>query len=257
MRTTKLRRQLAFRSLLVLAQLLPLGLGFARSAGAATDRNALWQVVNGICVRAQKNAGVPFPCQLVDVQKGYAVLGVGTGHFLVIPTQPIQGIESPALLLPGAANYWEYAWEARGRLDGPQSRDEIGLAVNSAEARTQDQLHIHLGCVRPDIRAALRLYEPDIHGTWSKLPFGIGGHMYRIMRVEAETLAATNPFQLLAKGVPFAGADMASQTIVVVGARFRNGESGFYLLNDHSVGSYAAAGEGLLDYTCAVAGVSP
>jgi len=256
MRTARLR-QLAFRSLLVLAQLVTLGLGLAKSAGAATDRNALWQVVNGICVRAQEHAGVPFPCQLVDLQKGYAVLGVGSGHLLVIPTVPIRGIESPELRLPGAANYWEYAWEARGRLDGPPSRDNVGLAVNSAEARTQDQLHIHLGCIRPDIKAALRRYDPDIRETWSKLPFGVGGHLYRIMRVEAETLAAANPFQLLAKGVPFAGADMASQTIVVVGARFRNGKSGFYLLSDHSVGSYAAAGEGLLDYTCAVASAPP
>jgi CDP-diacylglycerol pyrophosphatase len=87
-------------------------------------------------------------------------------------------------------------------------------------------------------------------GTWSRLPFAIGGRGYRIMRIEGDTLAAANPFKLLADGIPTAHADMASQTLVVAGATFRDGRSGFYLLADQSDRGIAASGETLLDYQC-------
>jgi CDP-diacylglycerol pyrophosphatase len=220
---------------------------------ASDDRNALWQVVQ-LCVRDQQTAGIPFPCRDVDIERGFALIKVGNAHFLLIPSTRIQGIESPELRALGAANYWEFAWEARTRLDEASgtrlSRDEVGLAVNSAQARTQDQLHIHVGCIRPDVRAALQIYATKIEGTWSRLPFAIGGHGYRIMRIEGDTLATANPFRLLADGIPAAHADMASQTLVVAGATFRDGRSGFYLLAEQSEKDIAASGESLLDYQC-------
>jgi hypothetical protein len=46
---------------------------------------------------------------------------------------------------------------------------------------------------------------------------------------------------------------MGSRTIVVAGARFRDGGVGFYLLTDQSTPAHAASGEALLDYKCSVA----
>jgi CDP-diacylglycerol pyrophosphatase len=226
--------------------------------GLAYDRNVLWQVVSNVCVRGQQALGLPFPCQLVDLKRGFALLRAGRLHFLLMPTARIEGVESPALLAPGAPNFWEYAWEERNRLSEaigvPLSDDQIGLAVNSAQARTQDQLHIHIGCLRPEVRAALRVYEPETSQVWSKRSFSLAGQKYRIMRVERDTLGAANPFQLLATGIPAAGRDMASQTLVVAGARFGNGGSGFYILSNHSTATDASAGEDLLDYRCSDAG---
>jgi CDP-diacylglycerol pyrophosphatase len=227
------------------------------AAGLASDRNILWQVVNNLCVRSERTAGMPFPCQQVDLEKDFALIKAGRAHLLLIPTARIEGIESPELLARGAPNYWEYAWEARDHLDkvgGDQlTRDKIGLAVNSRQGRTQDQLHIHIGCLRPDVRAALQVDEPDISRAWSKLPFAIGGDEYRIMRVDGDTLGATNPFELVADGIPAARRDMASQTIVVAGMSFGDGGSGFYVLTARSQGSYPATGESLLDYQCLAA----
>jgi CDP-diacylglycerol pyrophosphatase len=223
---------------------------------AAAERNTLWQVVSSLCVLGEQNAGIPFPCQSVDLARGFALLRVAASHLLLIPTMRVDGIESPGLLAAEAPNYWEYAWEARDRLSGaagaPLPRDDVGLAVNSAQARTQDQLHIHIGCIRPDVRAALQVYEAQIKTDWSRLPFGVAGHRYRILRVKGDDLLASNPFKLLADGIAPARGDMASQTLVVVGAQFRDGTNGFYLLNASSSPARPATGENLLDYKCSV-----
>ncbi|HZM08527.1 MAG TPA: CDP-diacylglycerol diphosphatase, partial [Methylocella sp.] len=34
-------------------------------------------------------------------------------------------------------------------------RDAINMAINTAGSRSQDQLHIHIDCIRPDVRKAL------------------------------------------------------------------------------------------------------
>ena len=61
-------------------------------AEAALDRDALWRVVDDLCVPGELSAGVPFPCQSVDLENGIAILGVEAGHFLLIPTDRIEGI---------------------------------------------------------------------------------------------------------------------------------------------------------------------
>jgi CDP-diacylglycerol pyrophosphatase len=165
------------RSSIVVAATVAL-LACVAATGLVFDRNILWQVVSSLCVRSEQTAGMPFPCQQVDLEKGFALIKAGRAHLLLIPTARIEGIESPELLAEGTPNYWEYAWEARDHLDkvgGDQlTRDKIGLAVNSAQGRTQDQLHIHIGCLRPDVRVALRAHEFDIGQAWSKLPFVVG-----------------------------------------------------------------------------------
>ncbi len=244
------------KSLILLAATSALLCASSGSTQAGEDRDDLWRVISNDCVSGQKNAGVPFPCQQVDLKRGVAVLRAADAHLLLIPTRRIEGIESPEILASEALNYWEDAWEARTDLKEVVSvaipRDAVALAVNSAQARSQDQLHIHIGCVKPEVRAALQVYETKVGAIWSRLPFGVAGHRYRIMKIVGDTLVGSNPFKLLADGIPAARDDMASQTLVVVGARFRDGRSGFYALTNHSVSGAAASGEGLLDYKCSV-----
>ena len=181
----------------------------AREGHASLQRDALWQVVSQVCIAGQRNSGTPFPCSSVDLQVGYAVLPITRTHILLVPTVPIRGIESPALTKSDSPNYWEIAWDQRSRLGqaigAKVSRDDVALAVNSLQARTQDQLHIHISCVRPDVRSALKRYEADIGEGWSRLPFAIAGDLYRARRLYGDTIDA-NPFELLAKGLPEAPA---------------------------------------------------
>lgn len=209
------------------------------------------------CVPDQEASGNPGPCSQVNIgageQRGYAVLKdlVGATQFLLIPTERISGIESPTLLAPDAANYFAAAWDARSFVDARAGvdipRDWISLAVNSAVARSQNQLHIHIDCVRADIRETLNRRIAEVGPDWAPFPEPLSGHPYQAMVIEDETLDAANPVQLLAKQAD----DMGRQTLVAVGAYLANGRPGFVLLAsraDAAVGN-PGAGEELQDHS--------
>jgi CDP-diacylglycerol pyrophosphatase len=231
--------------------------GGASAAHANADPNALWTIVHDQCVPDQEASGDPAPCSLVDLdageRRGYAVLKdlVGATQFLVIPTERILGIESPALLEPDAANYFAAAWDASSFVDARAGidipRDWMSLAVNSAVARTQNQLHIHIDCVRADVRDAVSRHIADVGPDWAPFPEPLTGHPYLAMAVEGETLAGTNPVQLLAKRVD----DMGLETLVVVGTYLGAGQPGFVLLAGQAepAAGIPGAGEELQDHT--------
>jgi len=223
---------------------------------AAADANALWQIVGEQCVPDEKQYDSPKPCERVDLAGGYAVLKdiVGKTQYLLIPTTRVSGIESPAILAPNAPNYWEDAWQARryveDRAGHPLPRNVIGLAINSISGRTQNQLHIHIDCMRLDVVAALRDHASAIGTQWSKFPVPLAGHHYMAMRLEQSDLGRINPFDLLADGIPSARADMGHYTLVLVGAK-----SGFVLLAGHATPATGnwGAGEQLQDHSCVAA----
>jgi CDP-diacylglycerol pyrophosphatase len=222
----------------------------------AADADALWHIVGERCVSNQQANHSPKPCELVDSAAGYAVLkdAVGDTQFLLIPTERIGGIESPQILASDAPNYWDDAWQARRFIDGraqrPLPRDVISLAINSASGRTQNQLHIHIDCVRLDIRAALRAHAEAIGESWAPFPEQLSGHDYMAMRLNQPELGRTNPFILLADGIPGARAEMARYTLVVVGD-----VSGFVLLANRAspLTGERGSGEELQDHACAAA----
>ena len=43
---------------------------------------------------------------------------------------------------------------------GPVPDDRLGMAINSAYGRSQNQLHIHLTCLREDVRRQLQAERP-------------------------------------------------------------------------------------------------
>jgi CDP-diacylglycerol pyrophosphatase len=226
---------------------------------AARDRDALWEIVDGMCVPNMRHRGNPAPCAQVDLRRGFVVMKDinGRTQFLLIPTLRIRGIEDPQLLQPSALNYWQSAWESRALLEQQVGhrvpREALGLAINSAPGRSQDQLHIHIDCLRPDVAETLRTHGSRIGTNWSSLEVPLVGRSYRAMRVMGEGFGASDPFQLLARDL-HARADMEQQTLVVAGYRSARGEPGFVLLSHHTDLSAGdrAHGEDLLDHRCTV-----
>jgi CDP-diacylglycerol pyrophosphatase len=231
---------------------------------ASGDENALWYIVSEQCVPDQQQFHSPKPCEQVDLAAGYVILKdrVGNTQFLLMPTARVTGIESPEILAPDAPNYWKEAWQARHFVDGRAHRDlpreTIGLAINSAFARSQDQLHIHIDCLRLDVMAALREHADAIGTNWAKFPTRLVGHDYMAMRINQTDLGPTNPFILLADGVPGARDDMARYTLVVAGDNVQ-GQDGFIVLAGHAVPGTGdrGSGEELQDHACAAANVAP
>ena len=210
-------------------------MAFVPFAAEADDPNALWRIVHEQCVPHQFQFGTPLPCAAVSEPAGFAVLKDlrGASQFLLIATARVAGIEDPAILSPDAPNYWLPAWDAtrhvQALLGRALARDQMSLAINSATRRTQNQLHIHVDCVSVEVRDALRAHGASIGETWAPLAVPLAGHSYRAMRVPTLAQPGGTPFQLVAR-LPDARADMGSESLVVVGAVFAGGESGFYLL---------------------------
>ena len=162
------------------------GFGIGR---ADADPDALWTIVHDRCVPDQRQHNDPAPCATVDLsvgdEHGYAVLKDinGATQFLLIPTERISGIESPAILAPGATNYLAAAWRARSFVDERAGqtlpRDWVSLAVNSEVSRSQNQLHIHIDCVRADVHEALTEHVAEIGAVWTPFPVPLAGHLYR------------------------------------------------------------------------------
>jgi CDP-diacylglycerol pyrophosphatase len=235
---------------------LMLTAGTMSAAQVNADANALWTIVHDQCVPDQEAGGDPAPCALVDLgggeRHGYAVLKdlVGPTQFLLIPTDPISGIESPALLQPDVPNYFAAAWrassfvDARAGVDIP--RDWISLAINSAVSRSQNQFHIHIDCVRADIRESLSRNIAHVGPGWAPFPEPLRGHPYLAMAVAGEDLGTTDPVKLIAERTD----DMGLESLTVVGTYLSDGQPGFVLLAGHAdpAAGNPGAGEELQDH---------
>ena len=248
------------KSLSSLSALLGALVALGASGAARADPDALWKIVGGQCVPSATAGHGPGSCAEVSLSKGFAVLKDrdGATQFLLIPTARITGIESPVILAPGAPNYFQAAWTARKyviqRAGADLPRQDIGLAINSSKGRSQNQLHIHVDCVEPQVLGELRDQEARIGGHFSSERIGFHGHNYRVMKIAGEDLGRLNPFTVVAGALPGARSDMADQSIIVIGAKFRDGKDGFYLLEDQAnllAGDYASGAE-VLDHECKV-----
>jgi CDP-diacylglycerol pyrophosphatase len=257
--------QVCFADLLRLSLLLLIPLWFGTGHARAADPDILWKIVHDKCVPGEATRHDPFPCESVDISHGtdagFVVLKdlAGRSQFLLIPTAKISGIESPLLRAPDAANYFQDAWRARDfverRMKTALPRDAISLAINSMSGRSQNQLHIHVDCIRTDVRAVLRAHQEAIEAVWADFPARLAGRHYRAMRIPSASLGGVNPFKLLAEGIPGAASEMGRYTLVVVGATFAGGVDGFILLADRAdlaVGD-RGSGENLQDHDCHLA----
>ena len=226
------------------------------SAARAANPDALWNIVGGKCVPDQKAHGDPKPCISVDLAGGSAVLKdiEGIAQLLLIPTAKVGGMESPEILAPNAPNYFAAAWAARTDMDSYLGQavppEYVSLAINSQMARSQNQLHIHVDCMTSEVIGALHDHASEVTQTWAPFPVKLAGHTYMARRLDEAALATTNPFRLLADGVPGAAAGMAKQTLVLAGL---GAGQGLILLADHVtlLNADFAHGEELQDHSCA------
>jgi CDP-diacylglycerol pyrophosphatase len=122
-----------------------------------------------------------------------------------------------------------------------------------ATSRTQNQLHIHIDCIWPDVAAALREAAPRLGAAWAPLDAPLSGMRFEARRLDGEDLTR-NPFRLLARGDRRAADDMGAYTLAAVPEIFPGGEPGFILLAHRAdlAGGDPAAGEAILDHTCKV-----
>lgn len=222
------------------------------------NRDALWFVVHNACVADQRQFGIPSPCTKVDLASGYAIVRHPTDptHFLLIPTTRVTGIEDPALLSPDTPNYWSKAWRARQyveeRAGRVLERDDLSLAVNSVQGRSQDQLHIHIDCIKPAVEAALRTHAAAIGPSWAPFPKALAGNFYLAKRINSSDLDGVNPLRLLA-ALPQARSAMGEQTLVVTGETGPHGRPGFILLTSRAIPDITdGGGEALQDHRCLV-----
>ena len=227
-------------------------------------RMALWQVVRA-CVADYKLTGAPFPCLEVDLsggeERGTVVLRPPLlDDTMLAPTRRITGVEDLFLRSPEAPNYFDAAWRARTFLksaDGQApERDAIALFVNSAIVRTQDQLHIHVGCLFPYARATLAAAAPQVPmGEWAQIGPVVPHTMFWAYRIPGTDLANVNPFQLAAEAVAGKTKDPGDLTVVVVGARVE-GDDQFLILASYAKAPHAwwPVGDGNLLASCRFAG---
>ena len=242
------------------------GVPQVRTTGAQrAHSNVLWHLVHDRCAPAARNhQHPPRPCAEVSAppehfKRGYAVLKdiKGRYQYLVLPLARIAGIESPTVLEPGAPDYFADAWTARlyveAALHKTVPRDELSLAVNSRYGRTQNQLHIHVDCIRPSVRRALRRMRSAITGRWQRLPSRLLHHVYLAKWIGGASLTI-NPFRSLAAALPH-GTRMGLYGLAVIGAYSSAGKPGFILLAtraDIARGNYGSTEE-LQDHSCAIA----
>jgi CDP-diacylglycerol pyrophosphatase len=227
---------LAFSMIVMLAMIA------APMPARAADPDALWHKVVEACLKSDPQQDRQNPCDVVRPDADFLLVKdiCGPTQYLLLPAHRLSGIESDELAT--APNYFRFAWEQRdwvgqraGRKLAPQ---DLALAINSIDRRSQNQLHIHIDLVRPGLSDALRPYQYDPVGAWSL--FRYQGHDYHLTRLT--DLATQNPITLVRARVAAAQGVMRHQTIGLIGATFADGSTGFYLLNGEFDGSDDGSG---------------
>lgn len=245
----------------VVLLLLLCGILILPMAGDAGQRGLLWRVVQ-TCIANHRITGAAFPCLAVNTERGrengYAIIRapLEDTHIIVIPTVRTIGVEAERLRGDSAPPYFNDAWESRhfvtDDLPKKPERNDLGLAVNSRLGRSQDQLHIHVDCLRPDVKKSLDKQlaglRPD---TWKRITVLPQAPKYWARTIESPDLSKMNVFDVAATGLKLDQEDVDDMTIVVAGATINNAP-GFILLARQRQDKWndLAHGEALLDHYC-------
>jgi CDP-diacylglycerol pyrophosphatase len=213
------------------------------------SRSALWKVVQA-CLINHRLTGAAFPCLEVNVSdgtdRGYTILRLpfGASDPMLAPTRRILGVEDPSLEALDAPNYFEDAWNARKFLqdppDEPLPHDGVVLAVNSRESRTQDQLHIHIGCLSSSAKRTIRVFASALPtDRWVPLGRPFHGLEFWGRLLVQDNLVGVNPFRLAAEAWPNPSVGRSQLTIAVAGIELSDGREGFVLLASFQNGRHS------------------
>ncbi len=220
---------LLFLVMIVIA-VVAAGIGYWKLTGEESD--TLRKIVLEECLPNQQQNQNPSPCAEVKPNAGYVVLKDLNGplQYLLMPTYRINGTESPLLTDPSTPNFFWLAWQARDfmskKYGQPVPDRAVSLAINSRTGRTQNHFHIHISCIRPDVREQLDNNLANISSRWLPLPGGLRGHEYLARRVTESELVQRSSFMMLAEEVPEAREHMGSYGLAMV----RQSDNSFVLL---------------------------
>ena len=236
------------------------------SAGAIADesgRGLLWRVVQ-TCMANHYVTGGAFPCLQVETASGaasgYVVLRapLEDTHVILTPTVRTIGIEAERLRASGAPDYFQDAWSIRhfvtDGLTRQPARDDIAMAVNSKPGRSQDQLHIHVDCIRPAVKQSLERQAASLHlQGWTQISILPHAPRYWAMPLARDDLTGVNVFKIVASGLKIDPDRMDDTTIVVAGSGAVSDRPGFIILARQRVSHSRdeAHGEALLNHSCA------
>jgi len=185
------------------------------------NADELRDIVFHQCIPNQQRHDNPAPCEDVNLGGGYVLLKDRNGplQYLLMPTWRINGIESPMLLHSKTPNYFWQAWQARRVMSARRGEavpnSAVSLTLNSTLGRTQDHFHIHISCLRPDVRKKLNSEASRISSQWLPLPGGLDDTPWLVRRVSEEELARRSPFLMLAQEVPGARAHMGHYALAM------------------------------------------
>ncbi|UYW73235.1 CDP-diacylglycerol diphosphatase [Pseudocitrobacter faecalis] len=231
----------------------------ALAAGAAWwkwagNPNALRNIVLEQCLPNQLQHQQPAPCADVKPDAGYVVFKDRNGplQYLLMPTYRINGTESPMLLEPYTPKFFWLAWQARSFMSQKYGKEipdsAVSLAINSRSGRTQNHFHIHISCLRTDVRHQLDTNMAKISTRWLPLPGGLRGNEYLARRVTESEMVKTSPFMMLAEEVPDARDHMGSYALAMV----RLSDESFVLLatQRNLLALNRASAEEIQDHQC-------
>lgn len=186
------------------------------------DPNALWSVVHTLCVPVSYLGGA-FPCLKVDRSAGYAVIRSPSSSMpdiLITPTSYIEGVESLTALHGTYPNLWKAGWMSRELLGEAVHRhlawNDVVLAVNSKLTRSQDHLHLHLGCINRQVEALISAEARRDGADWRKISLGAYMPEVFIKFLTADAIE-TDLFALIDREIPGRQNLADSQTIALAG----------------------------------------
>jgi CDP-diacylglycerol pyrophosphatase len=196
-----------------------------RTFAEPLKRGVLWKVVR-VCATNSQIAGRPYPCLAAHLHEGYVVLRppVGRPDTILSPMRQVSGVEDPQLLQPGTPNYFAAAWreraQASGRATGQLDDDaDVALAVNATRGRSQDHLHIHIGCLAPGFRRAL---DGVVSGlaprVWTEREGVVATQPLWLYRTGIDDAEAVNPFLALGEDPAMTANLRALTTLALVRA---------------------------------------
>lgn len=222
----------------------------------SANPDVLRQIVLQHCVPNQEQHRTPKPCVDVNPKGGYVLFKDRNGplQYLLMPTYRINGTESPLLLDPLTPNFFWQAWQRRAIMSDTRGAEvpdsAVSLTINSRTGRTQNHFHIHMSCLRKDVREQLDADQAAISSRWLPLPGGLLGHEYLARRVTESELAKRSPFLMLAEEVPEARDHMGRFALAL--AQQSDGSLVLLATERNLLRLNRASAEEIQDHRCAI-----
>jgi CDP-diacylglycerol pyrophosphatase len=222
------------------------------------NHDALWNIIHDRCEVDYQRTGAYAPCALVDEASGTALYKTDYDpyQFLLLPLARVTGTEDPALQESTGRNYLAGAWAARflvtSRLNNALPESDVVLTINPKNARTQNQLHIHISCASPATSEILKNVDASQHVHWNRLPVDLDGHTYEALAVSRAEFESKNLFQDVYLKVTGDGKSIENAGVAVANVA----PDQFLLLVAEGAEGEPVAAETLQDHDCSIAKVA-